>query len=90
MYAALDCMAVLAASTLFGAAAVAETARDARGPSPLVAIENEAPARPIVDPKQSIHGCAMTPYQADGIDSALALWMQQRGSRQVVFAGKSP
>jgi hypothetical protein len=50
MYAPIDCMAVLAASTLFAAAAVAQTARDVRGPSPLVAIENEAPARLIVDP----------------------------------------
>jgi hypothetical protein len=50
----------------------------------------EVYSRPIVDPKQSIHACAMTPYQADGVDSALALWIQQRGARQVLFAGKSP
>jgi hypothetical protein len=47
-------------------------------------------ATPIVDPKQDIHACAMAPYQADGIDGALGLWVQKRGSRAVVFAGKSP
>jgi hypothetical protein len=45
---------------------------------------------PIVDPKQDIRACAMTPYETDGIDAALALWIEERGSRAVVFAGKSP
>ena len=45
---------------------------------------------PITDPKQDTRALTMTPYQADGIDSALALWIQRRGARQVVFAGKSP
>jgi hypothetical protein len=45
---------------------------------------------PITDPKQDTRGCTMTPYQADGVDSALALWIERRGSRSVVFAGKSP
>ena len=43
MSAALDVMAVLAASTMFASAAIAQSARDMRGPSPLVAIENEPP-----------------------------------------------
>lgn len=44
----------------------------------------------IVDPKQTTRGPTMTPYQADGVDSALLLWIQRRGARAVVFAGKSP
>ncbi|MBR0949620.1 DUF6130 family protein [Bradyrhizobium canariense] len=70
MYAALDCMAVLAASTLFAAAAVAQTARDVRGPSPLVAIENEAPARLIVDPplaKQLAQGLVFIQYTTENL-----------------------
>ena len=47
-------------------------------------------ALPIVDPKQDIHACAEAPYETDGIDGALGLWIEQRGSRAVVFAGKSP
>jgi Family of unknown function (DUF6130) len=37
-------------STLVTASALAQTAKDIRGPSPLLAIENEPPARLIVDP----------------------------------------
>jgi hypothetical protein len=40
----------MAAITLAAAAASAQTARDVRGQSPLVAIENEPPPRLIVDP----------------------------------------
>jgi hypothetical protein len=40
----------MAACTLFAASAFAQSARDIRGPSPLVAIENEPPAKLIVDP----------------------------------------
>jgi hypothetical protein len=47
-------------------------------------------AMPIVDPKQDIRACAEAPYETDGIDGALGLWIQERGSRAVVFAGKSP
>jgi len=50
MNAALDVIAVLAASAMFAGAAVAQSARDVRGPSPLVAIDNQPPARLIVDP----------------------------------------
>lgn len=50
MNAALDVVAALAVSTMFAAAAVAQSARDVRGPSPLVAIDKQAPARLIVDP----------------------------------------
>jgi hypothetical protein len=37
----------IAAGTVFATSASAQSARDIRGPSPLVAIENEAPARLI-------------------------------------------
>lgn len=40
----------LASGTLFASDSSAPSARDIRGPSPLVAIENEAPPRLIVDP----------------------------------------
>lgn len=40
----------MAATTLFATGAVAQTARDIRGPSPLLAIENEPAAKLIVDP----------------------------------------
>ncbi len=39
-----------ATAFLWSSAAMAQSARDVRGPSPLVAIENEAPAKLIVDP----------------------------------------
>ena len=38
------------ASTVFATSAFGQSARDIRGPSPLVAIENEAPPKLIVDP----------------------------------------
>jgi hypothetical protein len=38
------------ACTLFGGLAFAQSAKDVRGPSPLVAIDNEPPAKLIVDP----------------------------------------
>jgi hypothetical protein len=49
---ALGYLTVMALSVPIATSAGAQTptARDVRGPSPLVAIENEAPARLIVDP----------------------------------------
>ena len=43
-------LAAMAACTSSATGATAQSARDIRGPSPLVAIENEAPAELIVDP----------------------------------------
>ena len=40
----------MAAFTTVASTASAQTARDIRGPSPLVAIESEPPAKLIVDP----------------------------------------
>jgi hypothetical protein len=42
--------AMAAACTLFAIFACAQSAKDIRGPSPLLAIENEPPAKLIVDP----------------------------------------
>jgi hypothetical protein len=41
---------LIAASMVLCASAVTQSARDVRGPSPLIAIENEAPPKLIVDP----------------------------------------
>jgi hypothetical protein len=46
----LNYLVVMAAFTLLATSASAQSAKDIRGPSPLVAIENEAPAKLIVDP----------------------------------------
>src|SRR3712207_3324990 len=43
-------IAAMAAGTLLATSASAQSAKDVRGPSPLVAIENEAPPKLIVDP----------------------------------------
>jgi hypothetical protein len=49
--AAIVTMGVIAtAIALYAVAAMAQTARDIRGPSPLLTIENEPPAKLIVDP----------------------------------------
>ena len=70
MDASLDCLAALAACTLFAASAFAQSARDIRGPSPLVAIENEAPARLIVDPplpEQLAQGLVFIQYRTENL-----------------------
>lgn len=50
MYHFKECLAAMAAISIFASNAIAQTAKDVRGPSPLVAIENEAPPKLIVDP----------------------------------------
>ncbi|MGH6883621.1 DUF6130 family protein [Hypericibacter sp.] len=50
MHVLLRYLAVMTASTLLAASASAQSAKDIIGPSPLVAIENEAPPQLIVDP----------------------------------------
>ena len=70
MDASLDCLAALAACTLFAASAFAQSARDIRGPSPLVAIDNEAPARLIVDPPlpdQLAQGLVFIQYRTENL-----------------------
>ena len=70
MNAALDVVAVLAVSTMFAATAVAQSARDVRGPSPLVAIDKQAPARLIVDPplaEQLAQGLVFIQYTTENL-----------------------
>ena len=43
-------MATIAVGAVLASKTSAQSARDIRGPSPLVAIENEAPAKLVVDP----------------------------------------
>lgn len=45
-----EAIIAMVASTVVATSVSAQSARDVRGPSPLVAIENEAPPRLIVDP----------------------------------------
>jgi len=70
MFSTLDCAVVLAASTLFAATSFAQSAKDIRGPSPLVAIENQPPARLIVDPplaEQLAKGLVFIQYTAENL-----------------------
>ena len=55
MHGALRGIFAMAASTVAFTVASAQSARDIRGPSPLVSIENEAPPRLIVDPPLPEH-----------------------------------
>jgi len=50
MHSPIMLMAVIAVGSLVGGKAYAQSAREVRGASPLVAIEDEAPAKLIVDP----------------------------------------
>src|SRR3954470_23866124 len=50
MHIRLEGFFIMAALTLLTTGAAAQSARDIRGPSPLVAIENEPPPKLIVDP----------------------------------------
>jgi hypothetical protein len=55
---------------MFASAAFAQSARDIRGPSPLVAIENEPPARLIVDPplaEQLAKGLVFIQYRTENL-----------------------
>lgn len=69
MQLALSCLTAMAACTLFAGAA-AQSARDIRGPSPLVAIENEPPAKLIVDPplaEQLAQGLVFIQYRTENL-----------------------
>jgi Family of unknown function (DUF6130) len=63
----------IAATTIFSllaTSAFAQTARDIRGPSPLVAIENEPPPRLIVDaplPEQLAKGLVFIQYRTENL-----------------------
>ena len=70
MYITLSALTAMAASTVFAAGAFAQSARDIRGPSPLVAIENEPPPKLIVDPplaEQLAQGLVFIQYRAENL-----------------------
>ena len=70
MYTTLSAMAAIATCTMFATAAFAQSARDIRGPSPLVAIENEPPPKLIVDPplpEQLAMGLVFIQYRAENL-----------------------
>jgi hypothetical protein len=61
-------LAAMAASSLIVAGAAAQSAKDIRGPSPLIAIENEAPPKLIVDPplaEQLSRGLVFIQYRTE-------------------------
>ena len=65
-----DSLAAVAACTLLVTVASAQSARDVRGPSPLVAIENEPPPRLIVDPplaEQLASGLVFIQYRTENL-----------------------
>jgi len=67
---AFSCLTAMAASAVFAGAALAQSARDIRGPSPLVAIENEPPAKLIVDPplaEQLAQGLVFIQYRTENL-----------------------
>jgi hypothetical protein len=67
---ALSCFTAMAACTMFAGVAFAQSARDIRGPSPLVAIENEPPAKLIVDPplaEQLAQGLVFIQYRTENL-----------------------
>ena len=67
---AFDCLTVIASCTMLASAAFAGTAREVRGPSALVAIENEAPPKLIVDPplaEQLAKGLVFIQYATENL-----------------------
>jgi hypothetical protein len=70
MHTFLKELAIMAASTLLATAAPAQSAKDIRGPSALVAIENEPPAKLIVDPplaEQLAKGLVFIQYRTENL-----------------------
>jgi Family of unknown function (DUF6130) len=66
----LHCLVAIATCTLFAGVAVAQSARDIRGPSALVAIENEPPAKLIVDQplaEQLAQGLVFIQYRTENL-----------------------
>src|SRR5437867_5802543 len=63
-------LAAVAAGTLLAAGAFAQSAREIRGPSPYVAIDNEAPPKLIVDrplPEGLAQGVFWAQYRVENI-----------------------
>ena len=63
-------LAAVAAGTMLATSAFAQSARDVRGASPYVAIENEPPPKLIVDPPLAAglaHGLAWIQYRVENV-----------------------
>jgi hypothetical protein len=70
MHTILKTLAIMAVCTLSAGAASAQSARDIVGPSALVAIDNQPPAKLIVDPplaEQLAKGLVFIQYRADNL-----------------------
>ena len=70
MNSALNYLAAVATCTVFATNSSAQSAKDIRGPSPLIAIENEPPPRLIVDPplpEPLSHGLVFIQYRTENI-----------------------
>jgi hypothetical protein len=70
MYTTLGALAAIAGCSVLAAGAFAQSARDIRGPSPLVAIENEPPPKLIVDPplaEQLAQGLVFIQYRTENL-----------------------
>jgi hypothetical protein len=70
MQTTLSVLATMAACSVFASATLAQSARDIRGPSPLVAIENEPPPKLIVDPplaEQLAKGLVFIQYRTENL-----------------------
>jgi hypothetical protein len=70
MHTPLKELLAMAACTLLTASASAHSARGVRGPSPLIAIENEAPPKLIVDPplpEPLARGSVFTQYRTENL-----------------------
>jgi hypothetical protein len=70
MHTVLEYLTAMAAATLIATTAVAQSAKDIIGPSPLVAIENEAPAKLIVDAplaEQLAKGLVFIQYRTENL-----------------------
>ena len=70
MHKGIRAMALVAASTLLAGGVAAQSARDVKGPSALVAIENEPPPKLIVDPplpEQLSNGLVFMQYRTENV-----------------------
>jgi hypothetical protein len=76
-----------AAAVLFASTAMAQTARDLRGPAPVVPLATEPAPRIVIDPPLAdslVHGRVVIQYCAENLRigrcSARRLWMCRRAS----------
>ena len=66
----IKALAAVAAGTVLATGALAQSAREVRGPSPYVAIENEPPPELIVDPPlpdQLARGIVQIQYRVENV-----------------------